>query len=168
MDYDGTRTVYSNNSLISQLQSYILHKLTLWTINYVTEKDSLESFCGGFSPGKYTHCKLNFEGYFQVKLPHKSCKDPSGSFHGVFSSDIIDGSQCKCFQKKQLWVGKHVHKKITQSLISLRHQNLAIHNDWFLYSAKSAFEKSTICFCSPFHINKHIKTKMVQTIIFRS
>ena len=76
--------------VLGKIRVNLLHKLTLWIINYVTGKDSLDSFCGGFSPGKYTHFELNFEG----------------SFHGVFSMNIIHGPYCKCFQTKQLWVGK--------------------------------------------------------------
>ena len=48
LDYKSRKSgLCSSNSLISQLPSYILHKLTLWTINYVTGKESLKSFCGG-------------------------------------------------------------------------------------------------------------------------
>ena len=52
----------------------------------------LFSFCGGISPGK-TPQKLQNEiwGVFPDEMPpQKGCKDPSGSFQGVTSHDIID------------------------------------------------------------------------------
>ena len=42
------------------------------------------------TPGRTSSGLYNFLGVFQVKCHHRCCKDPLGSFQGVFLCDIID------------------------------------------------------------------------------
>ena len=64
----------------------------LWTVRGVTGKDPLErprrvftASVGAFYLERpLKSWKLKFEGSFRVKCPHRSCKDPSGSFPVTF------------------------------------------------------------------------------------
>ena len=62
---------------------------TLWTVNDVPVEDSLERPRGVFN-------LYSFWGVFQMKdaweKPSEAVKKPLGSFQGIFSCDIIDGS----------------------------------------------------------------------------
>jgi hypothetical protein len=62
------------------------HKFTtLWTVYDVKEKDLLEWSWGAI------HLERPLKSNkFQVKCPHRSCRDHLGSSKGVFSCDIID------------------------------------------------------------------------------
>ena len=54
------------------------------------------------SPWKDPKGSLQISSYNALEMPLRSCKDPSGSFQGVISYDIIDGLWYKSFSTVQI------------------------------------------------------------------